>query len=419
MKASTEKHRGYWVGLQASTGLMAIALFGIVGFLAAAAGAHAQNANSHAGAFLRNGAGAAARGLGGAFTAVANDASASYYNPAGLARSVWIKLLASYSQLPFDRNYNFVGAVLPFGHSSAIGVSWVGLNVAGIEARSGNSAQPDFVFTDSENAFLLSYSQRLMRGLYLGATLKLFYAKLLDQQATGTGFDVGLLVRPLKNVQVGFVLQDINAQLKWPGSYSEKLPLSGRLGVAYRLHDRFLLAMDVSQAANLPARFAVGVEFAPLSTMPIRIGFGPQGPVAGAGLMLPLESFALQIDYAFYRDELIQSPVHQVSVAIAFFRNSSSGKTSRPQIETGPPVTRSSPSSRKMQARNKTYVTVTAGRLNVRLGPGTRYAVIGKVKKGQRLEKLGRAGDWCKVRLPGGNIGWVHISYIMESIRGR
>jgi len=45
--------------------------------------------------------------------------------------------------------------------------------------------------------------------------------------------------------------------------------------------------------------------------------------------------------------------------------------------------------------------------VNLREGPGTGYAIIGKTAQGQKLKSVGKQGDWYKVSLSGGKVGWI------------
>jgi len=56
-------------------------------------------------------------------------------------------------------------------------------------------------------------------------------------------------------------------------------------------------------------------------------------------------------------------------------------------------------------------VRVTAASLNVRRGPGTRYAVIGTTRRGVQLTVRGASGGWLKVVTPRGVVGWVSSNY--------
>ncbi|HPT47104.1 MAG TPA: UPF0164 family protein, partial [Candidatus Rifleibacterium sp.] len=68
--------------------------------------AHAESAGQ-AGAYLKMGVGARALGMGSAFTAVADDSTASFWNPAGLARLEKSEGSFMHADLTMDREYNF------------------------------------------------------------------------------------------------------------------------------------------------------------------------------------------------------------------------------------------------------------------------------------------------------------------------
>ncbi len=56
-------------------------------------------------------------------------------------------------------------------------------------------------------------------------------------------------------------------------------------------------------------------------------------------------------------------------------------------------------------------VTVTARTLNVRAEPGTDAAIVGRARRGDRLEVVGDRGDWLEVRVGATLAGWVHGRY--------
>src|SRR5215470_15693040 len=65
-----------------------------------------QRVGTSSGGFLRIGVGARAVGMGETFVAVADDPSAIFWNPAGLASLQRRELAISYVQWPADVNYN-------------------------------------------------------------------------------------------------------------------------------------------------------------------------------------------------------------------------------------------------------------------------------------------------------------------------
>ena len=56
---------------------------------------------------------------------------------------------------------------------------------------------------------------------------------------------------------------------------------------------------------------------------------------------------------------------------------------------------------------NTQYMTVKADTVNVRLGPGLAYSIMGQVKSGNELSIIGAKNSWYQVRLAGNKIGWV------------
>lgn len=63
---------------------------------------------------------------------------------------------------------------------------------------------------------------------------------------------------------------------------------------------------------------------------------------------------------------------------------------------------------------NKT-VTISATSLNVRGGAGTTFAKVGSVKQGDKFTlletKSGTDGNWYKIKLSDGTLGWVSAQY--------
>ena len=135
--------------------------------------------------------GTRAAGMGGAFVAVADDASAAYWNPAGFAAG-------SYFSLVLDRNSAEVKPpVGPAANQSglliALGMPALGLSYYGLRSRTVAPA----AVTETGNVLLeadtlvthhagVTFIQSVVRGLAVGGTLKLVrgYASSLLAPAT-------------------------------------------------------------------------------------------------------------------------------------------------------------------------------------------------------------------------------------------
>src|ERR1035441_3884050 len=79
--------------------------------------------------FLKIGVGSRASAMGDAFVAVANDASALYWNPAGLVQFKDDQLLISHNMWVVDINHDFVGAVYHMDETNAFGIAFTALSM--------------------------------------------------------------------------------------------------------------------------------------------------------------------------------------------------------------------------------------------------------------------------------------------------
>ncbi|MCJ7554966.1 MAG: hypothetical protein MUO34_13900, partial [Ignavibacteriaceae bacterium] len=87
----------------------------------------------YAGEFMALGVGGRALGMGGAFVAVANDVTAGYYNPSGLANINYPQIILMHSE-QFGNlvNYDYGAVAIPYGTDMSFGLSIMRLGVDGI-----------------------------------------------------------------------------------------------------------------------------------------------------------------------------------------------------------------------------------------------------------------------------------------------
>ncbi|WP_210529115.1 SH3 domain-containing protein [Rubellimicrobium arenae] len=58
---------------------------------------------------------------------------------------------------------------------------------------------------------------------------------------------------------------------------------------------------------------------------------------------------------------------------------------------------------------------VTGDRVNVRLGPGVEFDVVGQVDAGDMAEVVDRDGGWVRVRMPSGELGWMSARFLADA----
>ena len=189
-------------------------------FLALASASSAQTITKYGADFLAGGVGARSLGMGGAFVASANDATAGYWNAAGLDRIVTSEIVYMHAER-FDGIVKFdYGAIAyPVNERSTLGLSFfrsgvddIANTLAAINPDTGlprpNPENYITYFSAADYAFYLTYARRLRENLSIGVTGKALRRSIGDfANAWGYSFDVGVQYR-LGRVRLGLNLQD-------------------------------------------------------------------------------------------------------------------------------------------------------------------------------------------------------------------
>lgn len=267
--------------------------------------------------FLRMGVSARAMGMGSAFTGIASDTSASYYNPAGLAQLQTRELGLMTTSLSNDRSFNWAAFGLPLGSGGlAVAVLMSGVDdipKADLAGLTGSK------FKSSDSALYLTYSGPITELIDVGLSAKGLRSTLDEKSASGFGFDLGTKFNPTKKLSCGVVLQDLVTSRKWDTANDtrEDIPAVFRGGVAYKLlKDKLVVAGDLSKISDRQTiKYNLGTEYSLASLIKFRAGLDDGNITAGFGLSLSFLSF----DYALRFDDLDDnSNRHYLSLGITF-----------------------------------------------------------------------------------------------------
>lgn len=265
--------------------------------------------------------------MGSAFIAVADDASAPYWNPAGIIRAQGKAFLASHQPLSLDRLQNSVSFTLNLRRELGFGFTWLHAGVGNIVARTADGRQIPGEIDDSENALYVSASRALGRRLALGLTMKVFDQRLkVPLSATsiatstgkGNGFDLGFQLLITEKTMLAGVVRNLNAKLNWKvernsqetSTSEDDLPLTLVLGASHRPTHRLLLAADL-HSSNVDLHLNLGAEWSVNPTLTLQGGLnrvpGDDRGIGSttAGLILrPMRRDTLQFHFAYATDEL-------------------------------------------------------------------------------------------------------------------
>ncbi|MDZ7337747.1 MAG: UPF0164 family protein [candidate division KSB1 bacterium] len=316
-------------------------------------------AGTYAAEFLRIGVGARAIAMGGAFTALANDGTAFYWNPAGLTCVHRAELTFEHAPLFGGMaHYNVASLAVRLIPALTVGVGWIRLGVEDIPRygplqetrwdRFTNPAlrstgEPEGYFQDSENALLLSFARRMdfevslgvglarvwiPAELSLGANFKYLEQRLDTFAGRGEGLDAGLLLRlmsesmsdsePQRTVSVGLSVHDLSrTSMRWntPSGAVDRAGAVVRSGVAICqtvpfIRSQVTLALDREWLSARAMYF--GGELRVRRAVALRAGSNDGQLAVGAGLRLG----RVQVDYAFVSYQL--RGTHRVSAAFRF-----------------------------------------------------------------------------------------------------
>src|SRR3972149_7072115 len=159
----------------------------LAGLLAVVPDASAQDKVGTTGVqFLKIGVSPRAEAIGGAFTPIADDASAVFYNPAGLVQIENRQAMLSYIQYPADITHLFAALAVPLRFGGVLGLGYYGLDA-------GDMLRTDYKYPYGDNtmfgakgyAVSLSYGRFLTDRFSFGATFKLVDELLETERATG------------------------------------------------------------------------------------------------------------------------------------------------------------------------------------------------------------------------------------------
>ena len=275
-------------------------LFGLIGLIALAVLlAPVCFAGVNAAPHLGMGSGARSLGLGGAFTAVANDATSTIWNPAGLPAVKDLTVTLSSTPMTLDRRHSFIGVVKKLG-KGGLGVSVINAGVDDIKAYNESGARTGS-FNQNSNAFALSYGHHL-GVVAVGASARLYMDSFGDHSSTSgfAGADIGVLGgNRARTFSYGLAARNLGGAI---GDNEVPIMIAG--GVAYRVLHKHVatFSLDVQhqilEIEESTTSLHIGTEYLIANTFAIRGGSKLTADrtqfFAGFGAMVG----GLQLDYA-------------------------------------------------------------------------------------------------------------------------
>ena len=309
--------------------------------------------------FLKIGVGRCT-GMGEAFTAVADDATAAFWNPAGLALVRTRQAIVNHIDWVTDINHEYLSLVVPT-RAGNIGVAVTALSLGEFEETTIDTFQgTGRTFTGTDLALGVSYARMFTDKLSFGLTAKVVSEQIWNVGTAGAAFDFGVHYNTgWRNLRLGMSIVNFGPDLKYsggllnfthdpnwswpwtreaiPGTYLTEtfpLPVTFRFGMAYDFfhtdNTYLTAALDLNHFNDVNEKVNFGLEYR-YSVVSLRGGYilntdfdyaadvgWTTGITAGAGFRVkPTPKLGLTLDYN-YRDLGRLGGSHRVTLAVDF-----------------------------------------------------------------------------------------------------
>jgi hypothetical protein len=286
---------------------------------------NAQAGNSGL-AFLKLGVSGRGLAMGDAMSAIVSGAAATYYNPAGVLASTGMstaQLMFMHKKWIQDTQVEFLGSSILLDDDNAIGFSLNSTTIADIEVRT-RPGTPEGSFAARNLSLGATFAHALSGNLRVGVTGKFLYQKILIDESSGFGIDVGAQYKTsVENLSIGGAIANLGSMSGLRGGKT-KLPALLRVGPAYShqldgISSKLCVASDLLYI--LPEHRAylnAGGELFFNEIIAARLGyqFGSEGRGFGGGLGVAYGIFL--IDYAYTHLNADLGNTHTVSLALNF-----------------------------------------------------------------------------------------------------
>ncbi len=302
----------------------------------------------YAGDFMEIGSGVRALGLGGAYSSIADDGSAVYWNPAGIAQIRNLEAGFMHAELYEGlASYDSFTYCQPLPNLVTIAIGWTRLSIddipefsethlvgTNVDIRSSDpnlhlTGIPDSEFRSYDDLFQFSFAKQLNYNadlgwgffkvpfqINMGGNVKFIRRKLQENFGTGSGFDLGVLVKTdlgvildrewLGTIRYGVNFQNVSGtEITWDtdSNHKDEVLFNTKTGVSIeqpipQWKSSVIIAYDKDYVYNRPNHW--GIEYSYDNRIQVRTGYSEKD--ISAGISLKVYSFIL--DYGFNTNSL-------------------------------------------------------------------------------------------------------------------
>lgn len=279
--------------------------------------------------FLNLPIGARASAMGSAYSAISDEASAVYWNPAGLVQIPKLSAIFMRSQYVANISYQYAAYAHRLSYNSVLAGSVFLTDIGAIDRMDmdgnnlGTFSPRDQVYTLSYGLAILEFSDKDM-DVSMGVSLKYIRSTIVESAKAYAG-DMGIMTYNFTNIpyRLGVTMTNLGSGMRYDVD-SSPLPLTFKLGGAVNPFRNMLFAMDMVFPKNNTPNFLFGTELSTepneLTRLSARAGMNTQRLKDGlsaftVGAGATLHFFTL--DYAFVPMGELGS-THKISITFDF-----------------------------------------------------------------------------------------------------
>ncbi len=307
--------------------------------------------------FLKLGAGGRGTALGDAYSAMVNDVSAMYWNPAGIQKIGTPAIAVSRTNLYAEIIYDFAGVTYPVDKMTTVGFSVLNLSSGPIERTTIEFPEGTGDTYDTGHMALgLSLARRLTDRFDLGFTIKYINERIWREEASTLAFDIGSQFDTgIYGLKLGMILANFGGKMTFDGpdlnrnvenedtgikyrsggkwkTESWRLPLLFRIGaqldiiggdshIMQNMENRLSLNVEGNDPIDHFLRYNFGLEYEWRQAVALRLGYKDNYDeadyTAGFGINFAVIGIDLNVDYAFNNYGLL-GYVHNYSLQFNF-----------------------------------------------------------------------------------------------------
>jgi hypothetical protein len=280
-----------------------------------------QRAGTAMAQFLKIGVGGRAVGMGESFVAVANDASALYWNPGGIAQMQGHELFFSHVNWPVDVQHEFFGYVHRLSAVNFIGVSVTALHTDDLEETTEFQPHGTGNFVSfGDIAIGLTFARKMTDRFGFGVTVKYIEETLAELHARNALVDLGTYYRTgfgnsrfaVAVCNFGTNIQPIGTMTFRDGTQTSSFqefapPIIFRIGFATEIVDneqnKITTAVQLNHPNDNAENLNLGMEYWWKRVLALRGGYrvnvAEESFTFGGGVAVPLPFFQFNLDFSY------------------------------------------------------------------------------------------------------------------------